>query len=174
MVVEKLDRIPDYKCVKDRPEADAFPHQKVDADDDDRNQCYGHTVVERRVIGHTHAQAVPRSQADVGEDGKVHTEREDHQADEDPKPLLQDGFLAAVHRITSRGKVQRLYHSGHAVGKSGNGNPICSFIQICHLARFHLIAQSHLDLTPGTRRQTEGKRLPGTRQRPIPPVRLIP
>ena len=108
MVVEKLDRIPDHKRVEDCPEADAFLHQKVDANDDDRNQCYGHTVVERRVIGHTHAQAVPRSQADVGEDGKVHSECEDHQADEDPKPLLQDGFLAAVHRITSLGKVQRL------------------------------------------------------------------
>ena len=108
MVVEKLDRIPDHKRVEDCPEADAFLHQKVDANDDDRNQCYGHTVVERRVIGHTHAQAVPRSQSDICKDRQMNAEREDHQTDEDPKPLLQDGFLAAVHRITSSGKVQRL------------------------------------------------------------------
>ena len=74
----------------DGAETDAFLHQDVDDQDDDGHGRHRQPVVQGRVRGDAHAQAVPGRQADVREDRQVDAEGEHGEARGDPEPFRKD------------------------------------------------------------------------------------
>ena len=87
--VEQLHEIAGQQRVDNRSEADALFQQQVDPQDDNRHEGHGKAVVQRRMIGDTHAQAVPGRQADIREDGQMDAESENKQPGDNFDPVCQ-------------------------------------------------------------------------------------